>query len=94
MCYAVFPLAYLHTVYQVKNPWEYFYFYYKLLWVIGLVTYLYMFLGIIFLILGLNLAIKDKIGLYTVVALVLGAFWYGIVNILFGPAYLPIVPPQ
>jgi hypothetical protein len=94
MCYAIFPLAYLHIVYQGKNPWEYFYFYHKFLWIIGLFTYLYMFLGLIFLIPLLNLGLRNKIGAYVVVALVLSVFWYIMVNLLFLPAYLPIGPPQ
>jgi hypothetical protein len=93
MCYAIFPLAYLHVVYKRKNPWEYFYFYERLLLIISISTYLYMFLGLIFLIPGLNLVLRNT-GLYVVFALVLGVFWFIIVNLLFPPAFLPMPPPQ
>ncbi len=91
MCIAITPLVYFSAAYHGKVGFDYRNFHRNTRFFLDLFTFIYMFLSINFLILGLNLFLNNKIEkLFSIkrifyVLIITGVFWYILMTILFPP---------
>lgn len=90
MCIAITPLVYFYAAFLGKVGFDYLYFQRNIIF-LELFTFIYMFLSVNFLILGLNLFLNNKIEkIFSIkrifyVLIIMGVFWYILMTILFPP---------
>jgi len=93
MCIAITPLVYFYAAFHGKVGFDYLNFQRNVRFFLELFTFIYMFLSINFLILGLNLFLNNKIEkVFSIkrifyVLIIIGVFWHGLMTILFPPMF-------
>jgi len=93
MCIAITPLVYFYDAFHGKVGFDYLYFQRNIIFFLELFTFIYIFLSINFLILGLNLFLNNKIEkIFSIkrifyVLIIVGVFWRILMRILFPPMF-------
>lgn len=89
MCIAITPLVYFYAAFHGKVGFDYLNFQRNVRFFLELFTFIYMFLSINFLILGLNNKIEKVFSIKRIfyVLIIMGVFWHGLMTILFPPMF-------
>ena len=93
MCIAITPLVYFYAAFHGKVGFDYINFERNIIYFLELFTFIYMFLSVNFLILGLKLFLNNKIEkIFSIkrifyVLIIMWVFWPGLMRILFPPMF-------
>ena len=93
MCIAITPLVYFYAAFHGEVGFDYLYFERNIIFFLELFAFIYMFLSINFLILGLKLFLNNKIEkIFSIkrifyILIIMGVFWPGLMRILFPPIF-------
>ena len=93
MCIAITPLVYFYAAFHGEVGFDYLNFQRNTRFFLELFTFIYVFLSVNFLILGLNLFVSNKIEkIFSIkrifyVLIIMGVFWYILMTILVPPMF-------